>query len=101
MLTVNLGFELSGNSRTWRPLGRAYSVIPSTEVTFWTPWGSCWASAAIADSAMAAERMANRRLRRIGKIFRGCRQIIAGRLVCAWKEKVKRGDAEMERENFH
>ena len=29
----DLGLELSGNSSTWRPLSRRYSVIPSTEVT--------------------------------------------------------------------
>src|ERR1035438_354725 len=42
MLTVTLGLEESGKRRTWRPLGRAYSVMPSTAVIFRTPWGRVW-----------------------------------------------------------
>ncbi len=33
MLTVTVGFEASGKSSTCRPLGRWYSVMPSTVVT--------------------------------------------------------------------
>src|SRR3984893_12871096 len=33
MLTVIVCFVWSGKRRTWSPLSRAYSVIPSTEVT--------------------------------------------------------------------
>src|ERR1017187_8720597 len=45
MLTVTLGLEESGKRRTWSPLGRAYSVMPSTAVIFRTPWGRVWESA--------------------------------------------------------
>src|SRR5688572_25965454 len=40
MFTVMVGLELSGNSRTCRPLERRYSVMPSTLVTRVTPAGS-------------------------------------------------------------
>src|ERR1035438_5347762 len=45
MLTVTLGLEESGKRRTWRPLGRAYSVMPSTAVILRTPGGRVWESA--------------------------------------------------------
>src|SRR5882724_3434909 len=35
-----VGLDGSGNSSTFRPLGRRYSVIPSTEVTRSTPAGN-------------------------------------------------------------
>src|SRR3954471_12501772 len=34
MLTVTVGLVLSGKRSTWRPLGRRYSVMPSTVWTF-------------------------------------------------------------------
>ena len=46
--TVMVGFEGSGNISTFRPFSRLYSVIPSTEVTFVTPFGNCCASEGIA-----------------------------------------------------
>src|SRR6185312_9037832 len=45
MLTVTLGFEESGKRRKWSPLGRAYSVMPSTAVIFRTPCGRVWENA--------------------------------------------------------
>ena len=37
MLTVTVGRDGSGKSRTRRPLSSRYSVIPSTDVTFSEP----------------------------------------------------------------
>src|ERR1017187_9025051 len=45
MLTVTLGLEASGKSSTWSPLGRAYSVMPSTAVILRTPSGRAWENA--------------------------------------------------------
>src|SRR5215469_57950 len=42
MLTVSLGLEGSGNNSTRNPLGKVYSVMPSTEAPFWTPGGNTW-----------------------------------------------------------
>src|SRR5215469_4727089 len=50
MFTVTLGFESSGNSSTRRPLGKAYSVIPSAAVTLRTPSGRVCAQAIAANN---------------------------------------------------
>src|SRR5258706_9216684 len=39
MLTVTVGFDASGKRRTFNPLARRYSVMPSTVVTRVTPAG--------------------------------------------------------------
>src|SRR6476646_3157652 len=79
MLTVTLGLEESGKSRTWSPLGRAYSVMPSTAVIFRTPCGRVWENAVNAkvrtSGSNALLRFIVRYLRRpIGRF----RQIITG-----------------------
>src|SRR5690242_16481186 len=50
MFTVTLGFEGSGNDSTRKPLGYAYSVMPSTEVSFCTPGGRLCDSSGAATS---------------------------------------------------
>src|SRR5579859_7570526 len=42
MLTVMVGLDESGKTRNFKPLSSRYSVIPSTEVTFVTPFGIVW-----------------------------------------------------------
>src|ERR1035441_3610275 len=69
MLTVTLGLEESGKRRTRSPLGRAYSVMPSTAVTFRTPWGRVWERAV---KAKIRRSGSNPLLRVIGR----CRRII-------------------------
>ena len=64
MLTVSLGFERSGKSRTWSPLGNAYSVMPSMDVSFWTPSGKLCGAAGSAQIRATATN-ASRRFRRI------------------------------------
>jgi hypothetical protein len=44
MLIVAVGFDASGKIRTLRPFDRRYSVIPSTDASFRTPFGSCGAA---------------------------------------------------------
>src|ERR1044071_6105559 len=51
MFTVTVGFELSGNSSTFKPLSSRYSVMPSTEVTL------VWARACGPTPTTAAHRM--------------------------------------------
>src|ERR1051326_1026105 len=65
MLTVIFGLEASGNSSTCRPLGSAYSVMPSTLVTWVTPCGRPWARAtrAHASTTIAARRLLLRVMR--------------------------------------
>src|ERR1044072_5333657 len=53
MLTVVVGFDASGNSSTFRPLARRYSVMPSADGPCVTPFGSCtaWAGTQSSDRA--------------------------------------------------
>src|SRR5438552_2911481 len=57
MFTVMVGFEGSGKSSTCRPLGRRYSVMPSTSPIFLSnpaAWAGAFATAAgLFDSALA------------------------------------------------
>src|ERR1035437_9564891 len=64
ILTVTLGLDASGNSRKCSPLESEYSVMPSTEVTFWTPCGKDCEKAAPANRRKA-RTLVNRALRRI------------------------------------
>src|ERR1022692_4213349 len=74
MLTVSLGLELSGNRRTCSPLGKAYSVMPSTEVTF------CWAC--VEKVKTTAANTAKETFRRIHFLRNWMTWIIAGRASC-------------------
>src|SRR5262249_17085015 len=58
MLTVTSGLESSGKSRTRRPLGSLYSVMPSTVATF---FGTASAERAGAPITTAATRATARR----------------------------------------
>src|ERR1035438_7746925 len=76
MLTVTLGLEESGKRRTWSPLGRAYSVMPSRSVIFRTPWGRVWESAVKAKIRRSGN---NALLRVMSHLDRwGFRRIITG-----------------------
>src|ERR1017187_6543557 len=68
MFTVTLGLEVSGNNSTCSPFGYAYSVMPSTDVTFCTPDGKVWQYVA-APSRRAAAMIVNRGICRISASF--------------------------------
>src|SRR5258708_3145925 len=70
MLTVIVGFEGSGKTRSRMPLSRRYSVMPSTDVTLETPLGSCWANAN-EEKDMAAVTVVTRAAAKRGN-FIGC-----------------------------
>src|ERR1700680_2478437 len=76
MLTVIFGLEESGNSRTCSPFGKAYSVMPSAAVTFWTPVGKVWENAAAAN-ATTIRKDTGIFNRRIKDLKRGLGEIIS------------------------
>src|ERR1019366_2662353 len=57
-----------GNNNPCRPFGKLYSATPSRLVTFWTPGGSVWASAA-AVRTIAAAAIAISLLKRMSHIL--------------------------------
>src|SRR5437016_5147007 len=48
MLTVTVGFDASGSSKTLSPLASRYSVMPSTDGPWVTPFGNASAAARLA-----------------------------------------------------
>ena len=66
MLTVTFGFDGSGKSRTRRPLGYAYSVMPPRLALCWTPRGRVCENAGLAErkkGSEQAQRLAHNGLR--------------------------------------
>src|ERR1035437_2905975 len=95
MLTVTLGLEESGKRRTWRPLGRAYSVMPSTAVTFRTPWGRVWESAV---NVRIRRRGSKHLLRVMSHLYRTVgrfRRIITGDVWGDWRLRRRPGVAPL------
>src|SRR5579864_4817488 len=82
MLTVIFGLEASGNSSTCSPFGKAYSVMPSAAVTFWTPVGRVCENAAAAN-ATTIRKDTGIFNRRIKNLERCLGEIISSLFSCA------------------
>src|SRR5262245_20991761 len=61
MLIVIVGFDASGKSSTLRPLGRRYSVMPSTVVTLVAPGAWAIDAAGATNARLMAKRETKRR----------------------------------------